>query len=218
VTPGYYAMLAVTDTGSGMPSEVVARAFEPFFTTKGVGKGTGLGLSMIYGFAKQSGGHLKIYSEVGHGTTVRLYLPRSGAADAVRAVAAPAAAEHPRGGETILVVEDDRDVRGFVVAQLRDLGYQVIEASDGRAAQSVVESDQPIDLLFTDVVMPGGLTGRNLADAARLRRPSLKTLFSSGYTENSIIHQGKLDPGVNFLPKPFRRQDLALKVRAVLDA
>jgi PAS domain S-box-containing protein len=218
VTAGDYAMLAVTDTGSGMPPDVAARAFEPFFTTKDVGKGTGLGLSMIYGFAKQSGGHLKIYSEVGHGTTIRLYLPRASAAGAVAAAPRPVPAEHPRGGETILVVEDDPDVRGFVVVQLRDLGYSVIEAPNGRQAQTILDSDQAIDLLFTDVVMPGGMTGRNLADGAKGRRPTLKTLFSSGYTENSIIHQGKLDPGVNFLPKPYRRQDLALKVRSVLDA
>jgi CheY-like chemotaxis protein len=218
VTPGDYAMLAVTDTGSGMPPEVAARAFEPFFTTKDVGKGTGLGLSMIYGFAKQSGGHVKIYTEVSHGTTIRLYLPRASAPGAVMAMSKPPPAEHPRGGETILVVEDDPDVRGFVVGQLRDLGYRVIEAANGRQAQTILESEQAIDLLFTDVVMPGGITGRNLADAAKAQRPNLKTLFSSGYTENSIIHQGKLDPGVNFLPKPFRRQDLAQKVRAVLDA
>jgi PAS domain S-box-containing protein len=217
VAPGDYTMLAVTDTGSGMHPEVAARAFEPFFTTKDVGKGTGLGLSMIYGFAKQSGGHLKIYSEVGHGTTIRLYLPRVSAAETAAAAPKPAPAEHPRGGETILVVEDDREVRGFVVGQLRDLGYRVIEAPNGREARTILESDAAIDLLLTDVVMPGGITGRNLADGAKARRPNLKTLFSSGYTENSIIHQGKLDPGVNFLPKPFRRQDLALKVRAVLD-
>jgi PAS domain S-box-containing protein len=218
VTPGDYAMLAVTDTGGGMPPEVVERSFEPFFTTKGVGKGTGLGLSMIYGFAKQSGGHLKIYSEVGHGTTIRLYLPRVSAGGTVMAGPKSVPGEHPRGGETILVVEDDADVRSFVVTQLRGLGYRVIAAPDGPLAQKIIESDQPIDLLFTDVVMPGGMTGRNLAKSAKARRPNLKTLFSSGYTENSIIHQGKLDPGVNFLPKPFRRQDLALKVRTVLDA
>ncbi len=218
VKPGDYAMLAVTDTGTGMPPEVVERAFEPFFTTKGVGKGTGLGLSMIYGFAKQSGGHLKIYSEVGHGTTVRLYLPRQSQGAAAAATASPAAADQPGGGETILVVEDDADVRAFVAGQLRDLGYQVIEAMDGPSAKKILDSDQSIDLLFTDVVMPGGMTGRQLAEDAMRRGPNLKTLFSSGYTENSIIHQGKLDPGVNFLPKPFRRQDLALKVREALDA
>jgi CheY-like chemotaxis protein len=219
VTPGDYAMLAVTDTGTGMPPEVIERAFEPFFTTKGVGKGSGLGLSMIYGFAKQSGGHLKIYSEVGHGTTLRLYLPRQLApAVAQAANAAPAPDQHPRGGETILVVEDDPQVRNFVVQQLRALGYTVLEAGDGPQARRLLESDAPIDLLLTDVVMPGSITGRELAESARQRRPDLKTLYTSGYTENSIVHQGKLDPGVHFLSKPFRRQELALKVREVLDS
>jgi PAS domain S-box-containing protein len=217
VAAGDYVMLAVTDTGSGMPPEVAERAFEPFFTTKDQGKGTGLGLSMIYGFAKQSRGHLKIYSEVGHGTTVRLYLPRLSGAGAAATAPAPVPVPHSRGGETILVVEDEADVRTFVVSQLRDLGYRVIEAADGPQAQNILESDQPIDLLLTDVVMPGGITGRRLAEGAKLARPNLRTLFTSGYTENSIVHQGKLDPGVNFLSKPFRRQDLSLKVREALD-
>jgi CheY-like chemotaxis protein len=212
-------MLAVTDTGTGMPPEVMEHAFEPFFTTKEVGKGTGLGLSMIYGFAKQSRGHVKIYSEVGHGTTVRLYLPRRHtAAGAAAAPIHAAVIEHPRGGETVLVVEDDTDVRSYVVAQLRDLGYRVLEAADGPQAQKILDQDAPIDLLFTDVVMPGGMTGRALVDYAKRRRSDLKTLFTSGYTENSITHQGKLNPGVHFLPKPFRRQELALKVREALDA
>src|SRR5215468_7562211 len=217
VTPGDYAMLAVTDTGTGMPPEVIERAFEPFFTTKGTGKGTGLGLSMIYGFAKQSGGHLKIYSEVGHGTTVRLYLPRQRGDDAVLPGRREVPSEHPSGGETILVVEDDADVRAFVLAQLRNLGYRVIEAADGPQAQRVLSSDAPVDLLFTDVVMPGGMTGRQIADAAKRQRPTLKSLFNSGYTENSIVHQGKLDKGVNFLSKPYKRQELAAAIRAALD-
>jgi CheY-like chemotaxis protein len=217
VTPGDYVALAVTDTGTGMTPAVLEHAFEPFFTTKEVGKGTGLGLSMIYGFAKQSQGHVKIYSEVWHGTTVRLYLPRQVTAESK---AAPAAGDRgrERGSETILVVEDDADVRAFVTGQLRDLGYRVIEAADGPQAQRMLESDQPLDLLFTDVVMPGGMSGRQLADAARARRPGLKAVFTSGYTENSIVHQGKLDKGVNFLSKPFRRQDLARKVRETLDS
>jgi CheY-like chemotaxis protein len=218
VTAGDYVMLAVTDTGSGMPPEVAERAFEPFFTTKEQGKGTGLGLSMIYGFAKQSRGHLKIYSEVGHGTTVRLYLPRLSGPGVEAASAAATAVQHARGGETILVVEDDAEVRTFVVSQLRDLGYGVLEAADGPQALAILDADQPIDLLLTDVVMPGGLTGRGLAETAKLRRPNLRTLFTSGYTENSIVHQGKLDAGVNFLSKPFRRQDLSIKVREALDA
>jgi PAS domain S-box-containing protein len=217
VTAGDYVMMAVTDTGSGMPPEIVERAFEPFFTTKEVGKGTGLGLSMIYGFAKQSGGHLKIYSEVGHGTTVRLYLPRLSAQAESAAHSKTVAADHPRGGETILVVEDDKDVRAFVISQLQDLGYRVLEAADGPQAQEILDSDASIDLLFTDVVMPGGMTGRQLAEKAKLRRPTLKTLFTSGYTENSVVHQGRLDPGVHFLSKPYKRQDLARKLRAVLD-
>jgi PAS domain S-box-containing protein len=218
VKPGDYAMLAVTDTGTGMPPEVIARAFEPFFTTKAVGKGSGLGLSMIYGFAKQSGGHLKIYSEVGHGTTVRLYLPRQGAGQAVAAVPKAVSSGDIRGRESILVVEDDPLVRNLVAMQLRDLGYRVVEAADGPKAQKILDSNQPIDLMVTDVVMPGGMTGRQLADLAQRQRPNLKTLYTSGYTEDSISHQGKLDPGVHFLSKPFRRQDLAIKIRAVLDA
>jgi PAS domain S-box-containing protein len=216
VAVGDYIVLAVTDTGSGMAPEVLERAIEPFFTTKEVGRGSGLGLSMIYGFAKQSGGHLKIYSESGHGTTVRLYLPRvvgHGAA----AAAAAAAPEHPRGGETVLVVEDDADVRRYVVSQICDLGYRVIEAADGPQAQRILNGETQVDLLFTDVVMPGGMTGRQLAEAAKGQRPRLKTLFTSGYTENSIVHQGKLDPGVHFLAKPYRRQELARKLREALD-
>jgi PAS domain S-box-containing protein len=219
VVPGEYAVLAVTDTGSGMTPEVADRALEPFFTTKETGKGSGLGLSMTYGFAKQSGGHLKIYSEVGHGTTVRLYLPRQKTeTTAASASVEDMRSEQPGGGETILVVEDDELVRSFTVSQLRSLGYQVLEAADGPKAQHILESDQPIDLSFTDVVMPGGMTGRQLSEKARRRRPDLKTLYTSGYTEDSIVHQGKLDTGVHFLPTPFRRQDLAVKVRAVLDA
>jgi PAS domain S-box-containing protein len=216
LAPGDYVVLAVTDTGAGMPPHVLARAFEPFFTTKGVGKGSGLGLSMIYGFAQQSGGHLKISSEIGHGTTVRLYLPRQ-LAQSVGAVAAAGPDDHPRGGETILVVEDDPLVRCFVVVQLRDLGYRVLEAADGPAAQKLLDDGASIDLLFTDVVMPGGMTGRQLADDAKRRRPNLKMLYSSGYTEDSIVHHGRLDPGVHFLAKPFRRQDLAVKIREALD-
>jgi PAS domain S-box-containing protein len=216
VTPGDYALLAVTDTGTGMPADVAERAVEPFFTTKAFGKGSGLGLSMVYGFAKQSGGHLKIYSEPGHGTTVRLYLPRQ-LGEAVADAARSERADQPRGGESVLVVEDDDLVRNFTVAQLRDLGYRVLEAADGPGAQRILDTDVPIDVMLTDVVMPGGITGRQLAEAAKRKRPHLKTLYTSGYTENSIIHQGKLDPGVQFLPKPFRRHDLAVKIRETLD-
>src|SRR4029450_5194140 len=163
VTPGDYAMLAVTDTGTGMPPEVIEHAFEPFFTTKGVGKGTGLGLSMIYGFAKQSGGHLKIYSEVGHGTTVRLYLPRQGAGQAVAAAPKAVSPSSLRGGESILVVEDDPLVRNLVGMQLRELGYRVVEAADGPKARKILDSGQPVDLMLTDVVMHGGMSGRQPA-------------------------------------------------------
>jgi CheY-like chemotaxis protein len=217
VSVGDYVMVAVTDTGVGMPPEVVERAVEPFFTTKEVGKGSGLGLSMIYGFAKQSRGHLKIYSEVGHGTTVRVYLPRMAERD-VAPAAENAGSDHPRGGEIVLVVEDDADVRRHVVSQVKDLGYRVIEAADGPQALRLLDDGAPVDLLFTDVVMPEGMTGRQLADAAILRRPNLKIVFTSGYTENAIVHQGKLDPGVHFLVKPYRRQDLARKLREALDA
>jgi nitrogen-specific signal transduction histidine kinase len=219
VAAGDYVTLAVTDTGTGMTAEVLEHAFEPFFTTKEVGKGSGLGLSMIYGFAKQSGGHLKIYSEVGHGTSVRLYMPRH-VTEATAAAAEPRTMEpeQPRGGETILVVEDDPLVRNFVALQLRDLGYNVIEAANGPQARKLLEGDAKIDLLFTDAVMPGGMTGRQVADAAKRQRPTLKVLFTSGYTENSIVHHGRLDTGVHFLSKPFRRQELAVKVREALDA
>jgi PAS domain S-box-containing protein len=216
VVPGDYALLAVTDTGTGMAPEVLERAVEPFFTTKELGKGSGLGLSMIFGFAKQSGGHLKLYSEPGHGTTVRLYLPRQ-TGEAVAEPPREERADLPAGHESVLVVEDDEDVRALTVSQLRELGYRVLEAADGPAAQTILDSEAPIDVILTDVVMPGGLTGRQLAEAAKRRRPHLKTLYTSGYTENSIIHQGKLDRGVHFLPKPFRRQDLAVKLRGAIE-
>jgi PAS domain S-box-containing protein len=215
VAPGDYVMMAVTDTGTGMPEDVLAHVFEPFFTTKEVGKGTGLGLSMIYGFAKQSGGHAKIYSEVGHGTTVRLYLPRL--ANESKTEVATVVPSHKGGGETILVVEDNPDVRRLVLRQLRDLGYEVIEAANGPQALQILDGGASIDLLFTDVVMPGGMTGRQLAEAAKTRRPDLKTLFTSGYTEDSILRLGKLDPGVRLLSKPYRKHELATRIREALD-
>ena len=218
VATGDYVMLAVTDTGTGMPPDVLAHVFEPFFTTKEVGKGTGLGLSMIYGFAKQSGGHAKIYSEVGHGTTVRLYLPRLSSATTTAEPSAAAMAPRKGGGETILVVEDNPDVRRLVLRQLRDLGYAVIEAANGPQALQILDGDAAIDLLFTDVVMPGGMTGRQLAEAAKGRRPNLRTLFTSGYTEDSILRLGKLDPGVRLLSKPYRKHELATRIREALDA
>nr|WP_246429664.1 PAS domain-containing protein [Prosthecomicrobium pneumaticum] len=212
--PGQYVMLAVTDTGSGMTPDVLAQAFEPFFSTKPEGKGTGLGLSMVYGFVRQSGGHVKIYSEVGQGTTVRLYLPR--AEDDEDILATPDLAPVDGGSETILVAEDDEEVRATVVELLTDLGYRVLKAKDAAGALSVIESGVPIDLLFTDVVMPGPLKSPELARKARERLPGVAVLFTSGYTENSIVHGGRLDPGVELLSKPYTRDALARKIRQVL--
>jgi PAS domain S-box-containing protein len=217
VAPGQYIALSVSDTGTGMSPEVLSKAFEPFFTTKPVGQGTGLGLSQVYGFVKQSGGHLKIYSEVGHGTTVKIYLPRL-----LREMAPaedPASTGVPDGasGETILVVEDDDDVREYSVSTLRDLGYRVIEAHDGPSALRLLERQFSVDLLFTDVILPGGLTGAQLAAEARKHRPELTVLFTTGYARNAIVHQGRLDKGVELLTKPYTIADLAARVRDMLD-
>jgi CheY-like chemotaxis protein len=215
VAPGQYVMIGVTDTGSGMAPEVLRQAFEPFFSTKEEGKGTGLGLSMVYGFVKQSGGHVKIYSEPGQGTTVKIYLPRSLAAEDAKA---PASEPQPAvgGTETILVAEDDEAVRTTVVEMLTDLGYRVLKAADAASALAVVESGVPIDVLFTDVVMPGTLRSPELARMARERLPNLAVLFTSGYTENAIVHGGRLDPGVELLGKPYTRESLARRIRQVL--
>jgi PAS domain S-box-containing protein len=210
VTPGPYLMLAVSDTGVGMSAALRDRAFEPFFTTKDSGKGSGLGLSMVYGFVKQSGGHIKIYSEEGHGTTIRLYLPP---ARVVENVPAPPVAPILSGSETILVVEDDALVRDFVVAQLQSLGYKTIAAADGREALSHVQSGAAFDLLFTDVILPGGINGRELADEVAKRRPGTRVLYTSGYTDNAIEHHGRLDEGVLLLSKPYRKSQLAHMVR-----
>jgi PAS domain S-box-containing protein len=213
VKPGPYVMLAVSDTGAGMSQDVLDKAFEPFFTTKDVGKGTGLGLSMVYGFVKQSGGHIRIYSEIGHGTTIRLYLPPArGQLEATPV----AAATLPHGNETILVVEDDALVRNFVTAQLQSLGYRTLAAANGPAALLIVDGSQPFDLLFTDVIMPGGMTGRQLADEVAKRRPGVKVLYTSGYTDNAIVHQGRLDAGVLLLTKPYRKSQLANMMRRAL--
>ncbi len=216
VTPGQYVMLAVTDTGSGMSPDIIDKVFEPFFSTKGEGKGSGLGLSMVYGFAKQSGGHVKIYSEVGEGTTIKLYLPRAMAAEDIEI----STEEGPvtGGAETVLVVEDDAEVRATVVEILSDLGYRVLKAVDADSALSVVESGIPIDILFTDVVMPGKLKSPELARLARGRLPNLAVLFTSGYTENAIVHGGRLDAGVDLLSKPYTREALARKLRQVVTA
>ncbi|MBX9815788.1 MAG: PAS domain-containing protein, partial [Sphingomonas sp.] len=203
VAAGHYVVLAVTDTGTGMPRELIEKVFEPFFTTKEVGKGTGLGLSMIYGFVKQSGGHVKIYSEPGHGTTVKIYLPRLLGDHVVAEDAASGGWETSLHAETILVAEDDDDVRAYTAECLRDLGYRVLEAHDGPAALRLLERQgQVVDLLFTDVVMPG-MSGRDLADSARAVQPGLKLLYTSGYTRNAIVHAGRLDPGVEMIAKPF---------------
>jgi CheY-like chemotaxis protein len=213
VKPGPYVMLAVTDTGTGMSQEVLNKVFEPFFTTKEVGKGSGLGLSMVYGFVKQSGGHIRIYSEPGHGTTIKLYLPPGrGQVEAAPGAAPPL----PHGHETILVVEDDALVRNFVTAQLQSLGYRTLGAANGPAAMLMVDNGEPFDLLFTDVIMPGGMTGRQLADEVAGRRPGIKVLYTSGYTDNAIVHQGRLDPGVLLLTKPYRKSQLASMVRRAL--
>jgi PAS domain S-box-containing protein len=213
VRPGAYVMIAISDTGAGMSAELRENVFEPFFTTKEQGKGTGLGLSMVYGFVKQSDGHIRIYSEEGHGTTVRLYLPAAGGcAEAV----VPEVVATPGFGETILVVEDDALVRGFAVAQLHSLGYRTIAVSDGYGALAQLESSEPFDLLFTDVVMPGGMTGRQLADEVVRRRPGTKVLYTSGYTENALVHHGRFDQGVRLLSKPYRKSALARMVRLAL--
>jgi PAS domain S-box-containing protein len=213
VRPGAYLMIAVSDTGSGMSAEVCEKVFEPFFTTKETGKGTGLGLSMVYGFVKQSDGYIKICSEEGRGTTVRLYLPAAGrCVDA----AVPAVLPTPGAGETILVVEDDALVRSFVIAQLHSLSYRTVAVADGRAALAHVESGQPFDLLFTDVVMPGGMTGHQLADEVVRRRPGTKVLYTSGYTEGAIGLHGRPDLGAMMLSKPYRKSALARMVRQAL--
>jgi signal transduction histidine kinase/CheY-like chemotaxis protein len=215
VRPGHYVMLAVSDTGSGIPAEIRDKVFEPFFTTKETGKGTGLGLSMVYGFVKQSNGHIKIYSEEGHGTSIKLYLPR--ATESASRPEPPASNEASGGSETILVVEDDPFVRNYVNTQLVLLGYRTLLAANGPEALAEIEKGIMFDLLLTDMIMPGGMNGRQLADAVRSRRPAVRVLFTSGYTEDAIIHHGRLDPGVLLLPKPYRRSDLARMIRLALE-
>jgi PAS domain S-box-containing protein len=217
IPAGQYVGIFVSDTGTGMTADVISRAFDPFFTTKDIGQGTGLGLSQVYGFVKQSGGHVKIYSEVGAGTTIRLYLPRLLAPDGA-SEKRPEAQSVPTGeGETILVVEDEPDVRGFAVEMLRELGYHVLDAPDGHAGLRVLDANREIVLLLTDVGLPGGMNGRQLAEEALRRRPRLKVLFTSGYARNAIIHHGRLDPGVQFIAKPFTFTGLATKLRQVLE-
>ena len=214
VVAGQYVMVAVTDTGCGIPPDIIEQVFEPFFTTKPEGQGTGLGLSMVYGFVKQSGGHIKIYSEPGHGTTVRIYLPRTRQSEDVETDIETGPATG--GEETVLVVEDDEEVRGTVVDMLCDLGYRVLKAKDAQSALAIVESGVPIDLLFTDVVMPGPLRSPELARKAQERLPNIAVLFTSGYTENAIVHGGRLDEGIELLSKPYTREAIARKIRHVL--
>jgi PAS domain S-box-containing protein len=219
VTPGQYVMLAISDNGMGMTPETKAKAFDPFFTTKDVGHGTGLGLSQVYGFVKQSGGHVKIYSEVGEGTTIKIYLPRYHAA--VDEEEEEEQAQVPVRGakqETILVVEDDNDVRSYTTDTLRELGYTVLEAASGQIALQVLDQHPEISLLFTDIGLPDGINGRRLAEEARKLRGGLKILFTTGYARNAIVHDGRLDAGVELLPKPFTQAALAEKLRDIIDA
>ena len=214
VRPGQYVMMAVTDTGTGMPPEVAARAFDPFFTTKSDGKGSGLGLSQVYGFIKQTGGHVKIYSEIGQGTAVKLYLPRTLQTSAQERREPEGAAS---GQGIVLVVEDDADVRQTAVATLRELGYAPLVAANSAEALAILSGDGPVDVLFTDVILPGELRGRELALRALALRPGLRVLFTSGYTQNAIVHGGRVDDDVVFLSKPYKKDELALKLRAVLE-
>ena len=215
VAAGNYVMIAVSDTGTGIPPALLERVFEPFFTTKEVGRGTGLGLSMVFGFVKQSGGHVKIYSEEGHGTSVKIYLPR---ATGLHQTAAEAlvSVDIEGGNETVLVVEDDTLVRRYVMTQIQSLGYTTLEAANASDALRIIDDAAAIDLLFTDVIMPGAMNGRQLVDEALKRRPGLKTLYTSGYTENAIVHHGRLDSGVLLLAKPYRKSELARMIRLAL--
>jgi two-component system NtrC family sensor kinase len=215
VSAGQYVLISVSDNGKGMPAEVLSRAFEPFFTTKETGKGSGLGLSQVYGFCKQSGGHAQIYSEEGHGTTVKLYLPRQRGQRKSTDVSSKETTQ-PGGGETILVVEDDEGVRTYLAEVLAELGYQVLTAEDGKAALVILEqNERRIDLLLTDVVLPG-MNGRQLVDLAKDHRPTLRVLYMTGYSRNAIVHHGRLDAGVALIQKPIAQMELALKIRELL--
>lgn len=217
VEAGQYTVICISDTGEGMDAETSARAIEPFFTTKEVGRGTGLGLSMVYGFVKQSGGHIKIYSEPGEGTTVKMYLPRLFGKLDEKIEEATFGSIEAQGEETILVCEDDEDVRAYSAEVLRELGYRVLEATDGPASLAILEANPDVDLLFTDVVLPSGMSGAVLAKEAVKLKPEIKTLFTTGYARNAIVHHGRLDPGVDLLTKPFSYAELAARVRDILD-
>jgi PAS domain S-box-containing protein len=219
VKAGQYVLISVSDTGAGMDRATKERAFEPFYTTKGVGKGTGLGLSQVYGFVRQSAGHVAIYSEIGEGTTVKIYLPRyHGKEEPAQELSRAAMSGGAVGAETVLVVEDEDALRLYTVEMLAELGYSVLAAANGQAALDIIGRRDDIDLLFTDIVMPGGMNGRQLADEALRRRPSLKVLFTTGYTANAIVHHGRVDPDVELITKPFSYETLAGKIRALLDA
>ena len=218
ISPGQYVSFVVTDTGLGMPADVIDRAFEPFFTTKTVGKGTGLGLSQVYGFCRQSNGHVKIYSEANVGTTIRIYLPRfTGTAASASLSAEDGEIPCAREGETILVAEDEEAVRRVSAEALRDLGYTILEASDGEAALAILAERSDVQMLFTDVVMPG-MNGRELYDRARISQPKLSVVYTTGYSRNAIIHNGVVDPDVQFLQKPFTVAQLARKMRSAFDS
>jgi CheY-like chemotaxis protein len=211
-------MIAVADTGIGMEKETIERAFDPFFTTKETGKGTGLGLSQVYGFVRQSSGNVRIYSEPRQGTTVKIYLPRFvGSEDSLEPNEAFAQTARATGTETILVVEDDEALRAYTVELLQELGFRVLHASNGPAALEILDREEHIDLLFTDVVVPGGVNGRQIAGEALKRRPKLKVLFTTGYTRNAIVHHGRLDPDVEFIGKPYSQAELGRKLRSILD-
>jgi CheY-like chemotaxis protein len=216
VPPGDYVALSVSDTGVGMAPEVLARAFDPFFTTKPLGQGTGLGLSMIYGFVQQSGGYVNLHSEPGQGTQVTIYLPRHLGVVIDAAVDAPVPLLGPTTSGVVLVVEDEPPVRMVVVDVLSDLGYTVLEAGDGRAGLQIVESTARVDLLLTDVGLPGGMNGRQLADASRQRRPDLKVLFMTGYADRVAVGNRLLDDGMQVMTKPFALEALAARVQGIM--
>jgi len=216
---GQYVSLCVTDTGTGMTADVIAKAFDPFFTTKPIGEGTGLGLSMIYGFARQSGGQVRVYSEVGEGTTMCLYLPRhADDASLPDEIEAPTTSQASGEGEVVLVIDDEPTVRMLIAEVLADLGYAVIEAPDGPAGLKVLDSNARIDLLITDVGLPGGMNGRQVADAARVTRPDLKVLFITGYAENAVIGKSRLAEGMYVATKPFQMEMLAHRIREIIEA
>jgi len=216
---GQYVAICVTDTGSGMSAEVTARAFDPFFTTKPTGQGTGLGLSMVYGFARQSNGQVRIYSELGHGTTIKIYMPRHvGKSEEQRHEVDTVEPPRAEEGETVLVVDDEPTIRMLIGDTLAELGYQAIEVADAASGLKVLDSDVNIDLLITDVGLPGGMNGKEMADAARAKRPKLKVLFITGYAENAAITNGHLEPGMDVMSKPFSMDKLAARIRSIIEA